>query len=114
MRLLNAHNSAGAIVRATKLRHDRGKERSTIQCHTEAALRRWGIYIKCAGLQSGEDITDIDEQIEKDIRTADGCTGLGITVHAFGDGATWDKESISGWGIQLERWGGGVIIEDHG
>ena len=72
------------------------------------------MHIKCAGLQSGEDITEIDEQIEEDIRIADNCTRLGITVHAFGDGATWDKEGISGWGIQLQRWGGEVIIEDHG
>ena len=72
------------------------------------------MHIKCAGLQSGEDITEIDEQLEEDIRIADNCTRLGITVHAFGDGATWDKEGISGWGIQLQRWRGEVIIEDHG
>ena len=72
------------------------------------------MHIKCAGLQSGEDITEIDGQIEEDNRTADGCTRLGITVHAFGDGATWDKEGLSGWGIQLQMWGGGMIIEDHG
>jgi hypothetical protein len=62
MRLLNAHNSAGAVVRAAKLRHDNGKERSTIQFHTEAALKRWDMHIKCAGLRSGEDITEMDEQ----------------------------------------------------
>ena len=106
MRLLNAHSSAGAVVRAAKLRHDNGKERSTIQFHTEAALKRWDMHIKCAGLRSGEDITEIDEQIEEDIRAADACAKLGVTVHAFGDGATWDKEGISGWGIQLQRWGG--------
>ena len=71
MRLLNAHSSAGAVVRTAKLRYDNGKERSTIQFHTEAALRRWGMHIKCVGLRSGEDITEIDEQIEEDIRVAD-------------------------------------------
>ena len=98
MRLLNAHSNAGAVLRAAKLRHDRGTERGTIQCHTEAALKRWDMHIKCAGLQSGEDITEIDEQIEEDIRTADACTKLGVTVHAFGDGATWDKEGYRGVG----------------
>ena len=72
------------------------------------------MHIKCAGLQGGEDIKEIDEQIEEDIRTADACTRLGIMVHAFGDGATRDKEGIPGWGVQLQRWEGGVIIEDHG
>ena len=107
MRLLNAQSSAGAVVRAVKLRHDKGQKRSTIQYHTEAALKRWDMHIKCAGLQNGEGIAEIDEQIEEDIKTADACTKLGITIHAFGDRATWDKEGISGWGIQLQRWGGG-------
>ena len=103
MRLLNAHNNAGAVVRAAKLRHDRGMERGTIQCHTATALKRWDMHIKCAGLPSGGDITEIDQQINEDIRTADACTKLGVTAHAFGDGATWDKGGISGWGIQLQR-----------
>ena len=50
MRLLNAHSSAGAVVRAAKLRHDNGKERSTIRFHTEAALKRWDVHIKSAGV----------------------------------------------------------------
>ena len=65
MRLLNTRSSAGAVVRAAKLRHDSGKERSTIQCHTEAALGRWDMHIKCAGLQSGEDITEVDRGADR-------------------------------------------------
>ena len=53
MRLLNAHSSAGAVVRAAKLRHARGKERGTIQCHAESALKRWDMHIKC-GVQQND------------------------------------------------------------
>ena len=41
MRLLNTQSNAGAVVRAVKLRHDRGSERNTIQFHRAAALTRW-------------------------------------------------------------------------
>ena len=105
MRLLNAHSNTGAVVRAAKLRHDRETERDTIRYHTDVALKRWDMHIKCAGLQSSKSITEIDEQIEEDTSTAIACTKLGVTIHAFGDGATWDKEGIPGWGIQLQRWG---------
>ena len=113
MRLLDAHSDAGTIVRAAKLRHDTGIERGTIQGHTTAALRRLYMHIKCARLPNGGEITEVDEHIEEDIRTVDAYTELGVTVHAFGDGSTWDREGISGWGLRLQRWGE-VIIEDHG
>jgi ribonuclease HI len=38
----------------------------------------------------------------------------GRTIHAFGDGATWDKEGITGWGIQLQDTGGNIIGEEYG
>ena len=111
MRLLNAQgqSSAGSVVRAAKLRHDRGSERKTIQFHTAAALRRWGMHIKCSGLPSGGCVTEGDVQIDEDMSTAYACARLRETVHAFGDGATWPKEGISGWGIQLQNG-----REEHG
>ena len=111
MRLLNAQgqSSAGSVVRAAKLRHDRGSERKTIQFHTAAALRRCGMHIKCSGLPSGGCVTEGDVQIDEDMSTAYACARLRETVHAFGDGATWPKEGISGWGIQLQNG-----EEEHG
>ena len=44
MRLLNARSDDGVVVRAAKLRHDRGIVRATIQCHTTAALKRWDVH----------------------------------------------------------------------
>jgi ribonuclease HI len=114
MRMLNEDSTVGAVVRASKLRHDRGKERGTIQYHTAEALKRWGMHIKCAGLPSGGGITEMSEQARADIRTAEANSRLGVTIHAFGDGATWDKEGVSGWGVQLQKQGGEVITESYG
>ena len=52
MRMLNEQSKIGAVVRAAKDRHDKGEERSTIQYHTTAALKRWDMHIKCEGLPS--------------------------------------------------------------
>ena len=35
-------------------------------------------------------------------------------IHAFRDGATWPKEGITGWGIQLQREGGKPLMEKCG
>ena len=74
------------------------------------------INVHRQSLPSGGEITEIDEQIEEDVKTTDACARLGVTVHAFGDGATWDncKEGVSGWSMQLQREGGKVVIEDPG
>ena len=56
MRMLNAQSKVGAVVRAAKDRHDKGKERGMIQSHTAAALKRWDMHIKCKGLPSGGEI----------------------------------------------------------
>ena len=92
MRLLNTESKAGAVVRAAKLRYDRGNERKTIQFHTAAALGRWDMHIKCAGLPSGGEITKADEQRKKDVVAANKHLQRGGTIYAFGDGTTWDKE----------------------
>ena len=114
MRLLTTQSKAGDVVRAAKARHDKGDERKTIQYHTAAALRRWDMGIKCAHLPSGGCITGVDVQAARDVGKANDNARRRETVHAFGDGATWAKEGITGWGIQLQRAGGEVLLEDCG
>ena len=114
MRLLTTQSKAGDVVRAAKTRHDKGDERKTIQYHTAAALRRWDMGIKCAHLPSGGCITGVGVQAARDVGSANDNARRRETVHAFGDGATWDKEGITGWGIQLQRAGGEVLMEGCG
>ena len=45
--------------------------------------------------------------------TAKKCTETTDIAHAFGDGATWQKEGITGWGMHIIREGG-KTIEDWG
>ena len=72
------------------------------------------MHIKCEGLPSGGGIAGAAAQATTDILQANTSPHRGETVHAFGDGATWPKEEITGWGIQLQREGGEALEEACG
>ena len=114
MRMLNEQSKVGAAVRAAEGRHGKGEEKGTTQSHTATALKRWNMHIKCKGLPSGEEIAGAAEQATPDILQANTSPQRGETIHAFGDGATWPKEGITGWGIQLRRGGGEALEEARG
>jgi hypothetical protein len=101
------------VVRAAKGRADRSPEKRTIQHHTQEALRRWDMSI--TGLDEFDCIREagIVNQRETDLGTAKGCTEPTGIAHAFGDGATWQKEGITGWGMHIIREGEDTI-EDWG
>ena len=63
------------------------------------------MHIKCKGLPSGREIAGAAEQTTTDILHANTSPPRGETVRAFGDSATWPKEGVTGWGIQLQREG---------
>ena len=92
MRLINTDSKAGAVVRATKRRAKRIPEKKTIQYHTQEALKRWDMSI--TGLEEFDCIREagIMNQRKKDLCTATKCTKTTDIAHAFGDGATWQKE----------------------
>ena len=112
--MLNEQSKVGAVVRAAKDRHDKGEERSTIQYHTAAALKRWDMHIMCEGMPSGGEIASAAEQATTDILQASTSPHRRETVHAFGDGATWPKEEITRLGMQLQREGGEALEEACG
>ena len=101
MRLLNADSKAGAVVRAAKRRADSGRERKTVQHHTQEALQRWDMYI--TELEEYECVQEagITHQRRTDRATAKRNKKETGVVHAFGDGATWQKEGITGWGMHI-------------
>ena len=109
MRLINTDSKAGAVVRAAKKRADRTPEKKTIQYHTQEALKRWDMSI--TGLEEFDCIQEagIVSQRKIDLCTANNCTKTTCTAHAFGDGATWQKEGITGWGMHIIREGGEVV-----
>ena len=113
MRLINTDSKAGAVVRAAKRRADRTPEKKTIQYHTQEALKRWDMSI--TGLEEFDCIQEagIVSQRKIDLCTANNCTKTTGTAHAFGDGATWQKEGITGWGMHITREGG-EVVEDWG
>jgi ribonuclease HI len=116
MRLLNSGGKAGVVVRAAKGRFETRSEKGTIQYHTAEALKRWDMQIKCSGMPSENEITSIEIQQHRDKEKANKNARRDQTTHAFGDGATWDKEGVTGWGIhlQLGGQGGGKIHQDKG
>ena len=105
MRIPNEQSKVGLVARAAEDRHDKRKERSTIQYHKAAALKRWDMHIKYEGLPSGGEIAGAAEQATTDILQANTSPLREETAHAFGDGATWLKQGVVGWGIQLQKEG---------
>ena len=113
MRLINTDSKAGAVVRAAKSRADRIPEKKTIQYHIQEALERWDMSI--TGLDEFDCIREagIVNQRKIDLCTANKCTETSGIAHAFGDGATWQKEGITGCGMYITREGG-KTVEDWG
>ena len=113
MRLINTDSKAGAVVRAAKRRADGNPEKKTIQYHTQEALKRWDMSI--TGLEEFDCIREagLVSQRKIDLCTATKCTKATGIAHAFGDGATWQKEGITGWGMHITREGG-EVVEDWG
>ena len=109
MRLINTDSKAGAVVRAAKRRADGKQEKGTIQSYTQKALERWDMSI--TGLEEHECIREsgIASQRKVDQETATKCKKIPGIAHAFGDGATWQKEGITGWGMHITREEGRVI-----
>ena len=97
------------MVRAAKRRADGTPEKKTIQYHTKEALKRWDMSI--TGLEKFDCIQEagIVSQRKIDLSTANNRTKTAGTAHAFGNGATWQKERITGWGMHITGKGGEVV-----
>ena len=82
-----------ALFRAALRRHNSSPTKRTIQWHTEQALERKNMKIEHKEERSDlqQDVADAEENE----------TGVGIS-HAFGDGATWTKQGITGWGLHIQ------------
>jgi ribonuclease HI len=109
---LNSNSMTGQIVRAAQRRWKKNaiREKGTIQAHTMKAIEQLGAKI----VEEEESTIDIrgevntkinykgkERQAIRDTRTAQANEEEGDTVHSFGDGATWDTENKSGWGVAI-------------
>jgi ribonuclease HI len=112
MQWLNSESTTGQIVRAAKRRWEKNKEleKYTIQAYTMEEIENLGAEI----IEEKEVTADAwgrkstksnyqgkDEQRATDIEKARSNPKRGERVHSFGDGATWQEEERSGWGISL-------------
>ena len=110
---LNSESVTGQIVRAAYKRWlKKGNENGTIQQHTMQAIDKIGIKI----IEETEVIKDpwqrrivtrnfkgIEAQTEQDIYEAGNIPRTRVETHAFGDGATWESENRSGWGVEIRQ-----------
>jgi ribonuclease HI len=115
MRYLTTDTKAGQVVQAAYRRASRSRESHTIQAHTAAALTDLQAVIQGHSKPEVENLEEqlymtADQATQEDILNACAADRRHNTIHAFGDGATWDTEGITAWGLHLEEGHGGETI----